>query len=927
MPERKEAPEGIVLFSFLGYSGPPNLDPNVISKSQQQNLLELQARINRGEVAQTNNFYVDLTDIYGEIYPNQGLVLSKSIIETLDLISEGEVGGPVSGQYIYSGNYGETGWRSAVFSGYSTPHGNDSIGNPWSNSKWLRSVYYNEVPILSDKAQLNFQNVDTSFTVGHPNGDNLQTLTTQETSSRSIGEILRGGGENTKVYRILNKNAKGAIINIKLGSLSKQNNEDGSIGRDKILWQTSYRPLFSNITKQSDFSPPITETIFGKITSAQGYIHSTNIQFNTKSFFSKQTIVNTAAQNTTQTVISKKNIGNFLDNIDFMGWEIKITRITPDAISSLQTNSTFVDSITELYGSKFSYPNCSIVRSRFNAEFFSSIPDRAFEFNMRKVKIPGNYNPLTRTYLTNGFATTNGYWDGTFATGYHYTNNPAWCFYDMTTNNRFGLGKYIDNIDIDKFTLYKIGQYCDELVYDENGGLEPRFTCNTWMAGKNDAFNVINDLASVFRGMTYYAYGNLYSICDQPKTPRVTFTNANVENGDFSYSSTSKKSRHSIAIVSYNNPYNFYKPEIEYIEDIDSIRKYGIREVNLTAFACSSRAQAIRLGRWTLLTNNLENETVNFTAGLEAATLQPGEIFKVQDQNRKLKRYGGRVWNINNSGYGDVITLDSNVLIESGIEYKLSIVTPSYTYNDTQVTGLNAGDSNDIRRSFLQDFIFSGQSGYNVNNKTIINLNQSLNRVDFNISGYPIWSLELAPNSVNYSGNRYFMDSSVDYYRALNIKESETNKYEIVGLTYYEPKFNQIDSGINFQRPNISNINKTPQSPSNLTLDLYKQNSKDIIYYTFLIDNYSYINNFRIYATTGVFDNNVPSNEFLVDTLPADVIQSKYLPPDSGNYNIRIYSYNEVDNIYSSSYAQNNIEINKDNLITNIIISSLQIAP
>lgn len=916
-----QAPEGIVLYSWSGalpvsFRGQEALINNLITNGQ------------IGKVGE--NAYIDYRYIYNTAEPylsyTSGTVLSKSYIETIDLLSEGKIKGLVSGEYVYSGNFGQTGWSTAVFSGYQIPTGVDINGNPYTNAGYLRSIYYNEVPILSDKGQFNFQSTEIAFTPGLPNGDNLETLTSEETTSRGIGERLRGGDENSKIYRILNPNCKGIIVNVKVPSLSITSASDGSLGRTRISYNIYYRPLFDNLLNQSDFSSPINENIFGKITSAGAYIRSTRIDFNVNTFFSKQIVAlnNDPLNLQTKTIISTNNIGNFLDNENFIGWEIKIVRITDDSISALLTNPSFVDSITELYGNSFSYPNSAIVKNLFDAEFFSAVPARAFESECLEVLIPGNYDPILKTYSTSGVSTTNGYWDGTFAPVKQYTNNPAWCFYDMLNNTRYGLGKYVDDINIDKFTLYNIGQYCDQLVYNGEGGLEPRFTCNTWIAGRNDAFNVINDLASVFRGMIYYAQGNIYSICDSPKDPRTTFTNANVENGDFNYSSTSKRTRQSVAIVSYNNPQNFYKPEIEYVEDIDSIRKYGIREIDLTAFACTSRGQAIRLARWTLLTNNFENETITFSAGLEANTLRPGDLFKVHDTNRKLKRYGGRVWNTTNSGYGDVITLDSTVPIESGIEYKLSILTPSYTYDTTQETDLNAGDYINERRSFLQDFIFSGQSGYNYNNKTIINLNTGLNRTDYNISGYPVWSIELAPNSVNYTGARYFINSDSDYYRVLNLKENDINKYEVVGLKYYGQKFIEIDSGINFQRPSISLQTRTPADPSNLSLNLYNQNGQDIIRYTFLVNNYNYINNYKVYATTGAFTNSIPDNQYLVSTLPVDIIQGNYYPLNSGNYNFRIYSYNNTDNIFSNNYTSSSIIVNKDLWIRNVMISSLQ---
>jgi len=796
-----EAPEGIVAYSSSG-GAPPSTESPFIGRFNNQNEI-FNTKINDGIIRYfNNNIYIDYSDVLGiEYQTTEKLVLSKSFIETLDLVSEGEIEGPVSGEYIYSGVIGQTGWNIAAFSGYSAPIN-------YTGSRWLRSIYYNQVPILSDKAQFNFQNVNVSFVKGLPNGDVISSLVSEETSSRGIGERLRGGTENSKFFRILNRNCKGIILNIKIptlySSLAIVNSsiEQGDIQRVRLDWDISYRPLFQDITKQSDFSQPTRETIFGKITSSAGYIKSTRIDFNTSSFFSKETVLTDGGTNPqTSTIVTPKFVGNFLDNSNFIGWEIKVTRNTTDSVSSYKVDATYIDSLTELYGNQFTYPNSAIIKNEFDAEFFSSVPERLFECNLLKVQIPGNYDPIRRIYSGAGFATTNGYWNGVFATGKQWTNNPAWCFYDMLTNKRYGLGRYIDNLNIDKFTLYKIGQYCDELVYSADGGIEPRFTLNTIINSKEEAYDLIHNLASVFRGLIYYAEGTLFTANDAPKQTRVSFTNANVENGDFIYSSTSRKARQSVAIVRYNNPSDYYKPAIEYVENIDSIRKYGIKELDLTAFGCTSRGQAIRFGRWSLLTNNLENETIQFVGGLEATTLKPGDVFKVHDSNRKLKRYGGRIHAIVDSGSGARVTLDNSAPLESGIEYKLSVLTPSFTYSNSQVTGLDAGDYQNINRSFLQDFIFSGENSYVTGTRTVVNINTGFNLTDYSISGNPIWSIELGSNSASYTGSKYFLNTDSDYYRVINVKESDSNKFEIIGLKYCVDKYSQIDSGVDFQRP------------------------------------------------------------------------------------------------------------------------------
>jgi len=468
-------------------------------------------------------------------------VLSQNTIETLDLLSEGQIEGLVSGKWNFSGNLGQTGWSHGTFTPYNIPTG-------YTGVQWLRSVYWNQLPVINDIGQFNFQDVDVSYTVGNPNGALLQAATNQQTISRTISERLYAGTSNAKYYRILNQQCSSAVVNIRFPELSSADPNTGDINITDVAYSIFYRPIFSDPNDIVNFTSYISEDVNGKVTN--GYIRSTRLTFDT----------------------------TMLANPNFMGWEIKIIRLTPDSVSSYVTNQSYVDSITEVYGNLFSYPKSAIVRSNFNAEYFSQVPSRAFDTKLLKVQIPGNYDPIMRTYAKTGFATTNGGWNGQFASGEQWTNNPAWCFYDLLTNTNYGLGKFVENFYVDKFTLYDIAQYCDVLVSNGLGGLEPRFESNVIINDRNDAYKIINDFASIFRGLVYYANGSIMTIQDSPKQETVTFTNANVKEGDFTYSTSSRKTRNTVAIVRYNDPFNFYQPALEYVEDFDGIRRYGVRE-------------------------------------------------------------------------------------------------------------------------------------------------------------------------------------------------------------------------------------------------------------------------------------------------------------------------------------------------------------
>ncbi len=886
----KEAPEGIVKYSWSGGSA-------------------LSTGIQVGD-----NAFIDTSDLVGDKYVNtEYSQLSDTLIETLDLISEGLIEGPLSGKWITSGNIGQTGWSSAYFSGYIAPTG-------YENLTWLRSVYWNKLPVLSDAGQLNFQNVSASYTPGLPNGDILQQLTPEETTSRSIGTRLYSGDENAQVFRILNRNCKGVIINIKVPSLSHTNVTNGNIERVTLSYQIAYRPVFSQVGLQSTYSTPVKPFLFGKIVAAGGYIDSTRIDFNINTF-----------------LVDKIPFGDpigFLNDPNFIGWEIRISRITQDSASSLLSNSTYIDSITELYGSQLSYPNSAMVRASFDSKFFTQVPERAFECNFIKVKIPANYDPIRKTYATSGYGTTNGYWNGTFASGKAWTDNPAWCFYDLITNTRYGLGKYVENIDIYKFDLYNISQYCDELVADGYGGVEPRFTCNVWIPQKEEAYKVVNDMASVFRGLVYYFNGNLNATQDSPKDARTVFTNANVENGDFNYSSTSKKTRQSVAVVRYNDPKNFYAPAIEYVENLDSIRRYGVRELPIVAFGCTSRGQAIRLGRWALYSNNTETETITFVAGLEANLLKCGDVFQVFDANRKTKRYGGRTISIDTTISGAILTLDANTDLQTGVEYSLSLLTPTFYYDQSQVTGLTSNDFSNTYRSFLQNFTFSGESTIQSGRNTIVYLNTDIDNINYNISGNPIWSIELGVNSKNYTGSIYFSDTNTDSYRVLNIKESDTNKYEVIGLLYSSEKFNQIDSGLVFQQTQVTNQSSavTPSSPYDLHLSIENPGSiAPVIDYSFNIDSKINVTRYQIDVTTGngihVMGGRFKNSDGIL-YLPPSITQGTFRSPPVHNnptYTFIVKAYNAVNNLYSTEFASGSINGSDGYQINSVLIGGLSI--
>ena len=269
-----------------------------------------------------------------------------------------------------------------------------------------------------------------------------------------------------------------------------------------------------------------------------------------------------------------------------------------------------------------------------------------------------NYASYTR-HVSNGTnETTEQTWDGNFYTA--WTNNPAWIYYDLLTNKRYGLGNYISSSDIDKWELYAIARYCDELVADPTDSTgattEPRFTCNLYLTKATEAYKVLQDLTAIFRGMQYWMNGTIIATQDREKDPVYQFTDANVINGEFSYEGTSRKTRHNMAKVTYNNPSNFYKQTIEYVQDNELLAKEGSfpKIKNISAFGCTSRGQALRLGKWALASEKLNTETISFKTGLNASFLRPGDVINVQDARRQGASWSGRV--LKPSGSSDLVT-------------------------------------------------------------------------------------------------------------------------------------------------------------------------------------------------------------------------------------------------------------------------------
>ncbi len=453
-------------------------------------------------------------------------------------------------------------------------------------------------------------------------------------------------------------------------------------------------------------------------------------------------------------------------------WQVRIRRLTPNANSATIADTTRVLSITEIIDAKLRYPNSALVALAFDARSFQNIPGRAYNVYGRIIRVPANYDPIARTYATTGPGTTNGIWNGTFKSA--WTNNPAWIFYDIVTNDRFGLGNHIPQAWVDSWNLYQIAQYCDEMVSDGFGGLEPRFTCNIYMQTRTDAYKVLQDLAAVFRGVSYYAVGQMIASADMPKQAAMGFTNADVVDGKFNYEGSARKVRHTVALVSWSDQTDFGRQKVERVEFRPGLIRYGIQETEVTAIGCTSRGQAQRIGNHILVSENLETETVTFKVGLSGVLVSPGDVFNVSNAYRSGRRMGGRI-----AAYtDDSVTVDQ--------------LPDDIAPGDTIKVMLSTGR---IEARTVQTVV-----GRKVNVT-----------VD--------WSSAPAPQGVFILEKTTLVAES---FRCIAVVDNEDGTFSITGLSYRDDKFAYIDDGTRLEAPPISVIPPGSQTPpANVTLSSF----------------------------------------------------------------------------------------------------------
>lgn len=469
-----------------------------------------------------------------------------------------------------------------------------------------------------------------------------------------------------------------------------------------------------------------------------------------------------------KTKISDKTSANYerAHRIDLpsadTGWQIRVRRITPNRYAEDISDTMYVAAITEVIDVKLRYPNTSLLGLQYDAETFNNVAKVAVDLKGIKVKVPSNYNPVTRSYM--------GIWDGTFVRA--YSNNPAWIYYDICTADRYGLGDRLTPLMIDKWSLYRLAQYCDQLVPDGLGGQEPRFTCNVYLQNAEDAFSVLTKLAGVFRAISFWDGNSIICDADIPQDTYFAYSRANVIDGLFEYSGTRARDRHNVIKVAWDNPANGYKTEYEFVRDEQAIGQSGqIRILDLEAWGCTSRGQAQRAGHWALKSEQLETRTVTFKVGLDGNIPLPGRVIEISDELFAGRANGGRVSAVSTDK--KTVTLDRDVTVKEGDKLVVN------------------GENGIAQTRIVQ---------------SIVDRKVTVTIAFDEIAAQNVWVL----NS---------QDLATMKFRVILIAQDEKHQFKITALRYNSVKFEAIDNGAYIDEAPISIINPTVQEPvSNVVL-------------------------------------------------------------------------------------------------------------
>ncbi|PKH20241.1 host specificity protein [Enterobacterales bacterium CwR94] len=445
------------------------------------------------------------------------------------------------------------------------------------------------------------------------------------------------------------------------------------------------------------------------------------------------------------------------------GWSLRVRRITPDSNDSKLINAFSLFSYAEVIDSKLRYPNTALLYVEFgSAQFNGRAPKVTCKPKGKRIRVPSNYDPVTRTYT--------GAWAGDFKMA--YSNNPAWVFYDLVLDKIYGMGNRVDASMIDRWELYAISQYCDQMVPNGADGTEPRFTCNVYIQSQQDAYNVLKDIAAIFRGITFWGNNQIYVSADVPVDDvAFSYHASNVIDGFFNYGGGSYKNRYSSCLVSYSDPANHYSDTIEAVYDSELVSRYDVNQTQLTAIGCTSQSEAHRRGRWVLL-SNANDGTISFSVGLDGQIPMPADVIAVADPLLAGKANGGRIRSV----AGLSVTLDR---------------AADYAAGDRLIVNLEDGTAQ---------------------TRTIASISADKHTVTVNTA------FRIQP----VAGAVWAIDSdnlAVQYYRVTSITEGESGTFTIAGVVHDPNKYRFIDDGVRITPPPITVTPiKTVPAPKNIVI-------------------------------------------------------------------------------------------------------------
>ncbi|MFY2188347.1 phage tail tip protein, partial [Escherichia coli] len=460
-----------------------------------------------------------------------------------------------------------------------------------------------------------------------------------------------------------------------------------------------------------------------------------------------------------------------VDNLPPRPFSIRMRRMTPDSTTDQLQNKTLWSSYTEIIDVKQCYPNTALVGVQVDSEQFGSQQvSRNYHLRGRILQVPSNYNPQTRQY--------SGIWDGTFKPA--YSNNMAWCLWDMLTHPRYGMGKRLGAADVDKWALYVIGQYCDQSVPDGFGGTEPRITCNAYLTTQRKAWDVLSDFCSAMRCMPVWNGQTLTFVQDRPSDKVWTYNRSNVvmpdDGAPFRYSFSALKDRHNAVEVNWIDPDNGWETATELVEDTQAIARYGRNVTKMDAFGCTSRGQAHRAGLWLIKTELLETQTVDFSVGAEGLRHVPGDVIEICDDDYAGISTGGRVLAVNSQSR--TLTLDREITLPSSGTTLISLVDGSGNPVSVEVQSVTDG------------------------------VKVKVSRVPDGVAGYSVWGLKLPTLR-----QRLF--------RCVSIRENDDGTYAITAVQHVPEKEAIVDNGAHFDGDQSGTVNGvTPPAVQHLTAEV-----------------------------------------------------------------------------------------------------------